>query len=698
MKLQVTAALILCALIGCSGGNSVSEPGFDPDNGVPNTDETNGGGNTEGREDNSDTGSDAGENGGSDNSGGSDNGSGDNGGSSDNGEDNNVGDTGNDSGGSTGGDTGVDNGSDSGGPTGGPNNSGSAVANLRATHRSGQTFLTWSEVAGSAQYHVYRNSTPITSSNIASATRLTERWGPLDENTSVNRHGTDSAPSHFVIEDLASPLSDSTGLFVHTTQSGQNGNAYYAVTAVVNGNENLALSAGVNTLASAVSENVSTPRPVLTTSLNGGKGRLYTQFMDYANWNPTLEGYIYNYAVALPFNYNPSQTYPLQVELHAFGERHKFLEQSQLNWQVIQIFPSDPGVALNSLHTWWYGFATDHNYKTEGAIPFRGTVTNFTEQRILRAVNEVIADSAFSVDSNLVHAVGNSMGASGVLALGMRYGSKFAGIYASQPMTNYAASPTFQEELVQLWGEQSDNLPIVNAGPDSESIRRYGVGGNQQTGVWDWMNHLQQVSRRRSDSFAYLMVDHGKEDTTIDWQTQGRPVPRAFNEANIGFSAGGIANIGHTWLSFGAVVKNMFGLGFEELNPWRYSNDLSFPAISFASGSGNIDPGTAVTDRYNHNIEWSAPRFAFHQGIVDESSRYEITLRSTGSAQSATITPRNTRNFRPGAGRQCSWTTTRNSDNQQISSGNVTADSSSLVTVPGVTIGTGTGTRLAINC
>ena len=168
MKLQVTAALILCALIGCSGGNSVSEPGFDPDNGVPNTDETNGGGNTEGREDNSDTGSDAGENGGSDNSGGSDNGSGDNGGSSDNGEDNNVGDTGNDSGGSTGGDTGVDNGSDSGGPTGGPNNSGSAVANLRATHRSGQTFLTWSEVAGSAQYHVYRNSTPITSSNIAS--------------------------------------------------------------------------------------------------------------------------------------------------------------------------------------------------------------------------------------------------------------------------------------------------------------------------------------------------------------------------------------------------------------------------------------------------------------------------------------------------------------------------------------------------
>jgi len=365
---------------------------------------------------------------------------------------------------------------------------------------------------------------------------------------------------------------------------------------------------------------------------------------------------------------------------------------------VIQIFPSDPGGALNSIHTWWYGFATDHNYKTQGSIPFQGTVTNFTEQRIIKAVNDVIADSAFSVDSNLLHAVGNSMGASGVLALGIHYGQKFAGVYASEPMTNYAASPTFQDNFVQLWGEQSSNLPIVNGGPDSDNIRRFNAGGSQQVGVWDWMNHLQQVKQRRSDNFAYLMTDHGKDDLTIDWQTQGRPLPRAFNEASIGFSAGGIANIGHTWLSFGAVVKNVFGLGFGELNPWRYDNNMSFPAISFASGAGALDPGTSVTDEYNQNIEWSTPRFAFHQPIVDESNRYEITLRSTDSAQTATITPRNTRSFRPTTGRQCSWTATRNSDGQNIGSGTTSADSSALVTVPGVIIGTGSGTRLAISC
>ena len=578
------------------------------------------------------------------------------------------------------------------------NNSSTAVAGLSARHRNGQTFLTWSEVAGSVQYHVYRHTSPITSDNLSSATRLTERWGPLDENTTVNIHGTDGAPSHFVIENLAAPLSDDTGLFVHTTQNGQNGNTYYAVTSVVNGTENISLSAGSNTLASAITEIVSTPRPVLTASVNDGKGRLYTQFMDYANWNPTLEGYIYNYAVALPFNYDPSRTYPLQVELHAFGEPAKFIEQAPFNWEMIQIFPSDPGAALNSIHTWWYGFATDHNYKTQGRIPFQGTVTNFTQQRIIKAVNDVIEDTTISADANLLHAVGHSMGASGVLSLGIHYGEKFAGIYGSEPMTNYATSPSFQDNFIQLWGEQSNNLPIVNGGPDSNSIRRYGVGGSQPTGVWDWMNHLAQVKQRRADTFSYLMVDHGKDDTVIDWQTQGKPVPKAFNEANIGFSAGGIANIGHTWLGFSAIVRTVFGYGFDEFQAWRYENNQSFPAISFASGAGAIDPGASVTDEYNQNIEWSTSRFAFHQSIVDESNRYAITLRSTASEQTASITPRNTRSFRPSPGVQCSWSAIRISDGQSIGAGTASADNSALVTVSGVPIGTGVGTRLTINC
>ena len=49
-------------------------------------------------------------------------------------------------------------------------------------------------------------------------------------------------------------------------------------------------------------------------------GRIYTQFMDYSNWNPTFNGYAYNYAVSVPADYNPNQAYPLSIVPHAHSE------------------------------------------------------------------------------------------------------------------------------------------------------------------------------------------------------------------------------------------------------------------------------------------------------------------------------------------------------------------------------------------
>ena len=147
---------------------------------------------------------------------------------------------------------------------------------LSASHRNGQTFLVWNEYAGASGYHVYRHTAPITASNIGSATRLTERWGPLDQNTSVNRHGSDDVPRNFVINDLTAPLSDDSGLFVHTTQIGEQGNAYYAVTSVTGNSEDRTFVAGSNATVQPINEFISTPRPVLTLSTNQGKGRVYT--------------------------------------------------------------------------------------------------------------------------------------------------------------------------------------------------------------------------------------------------------------------------------------------------------------------------------------------------------------------------------------------------------------------------------------
>ena len=596
-----------------------------------------------------------------------------------------------------GGDTGSDSDGSSNPVITTPDNNTASSSALNLRHRNGQTFIVWNET-GQSSYHVYRHTVPITANNLGNATRLTDRWGPLGQNTSVNLAGNGTAPRNLVISDLGDPLSDEQGLFVHTTQSGQEGTAYYAVTTVVGGVENRNITSGGNATTTPVYEAVGTPRPVLTVSVNSGRGRIYTQYMDYANWNPTLKGYAFNFAVALPANYSASRSYPLMVELHAFGNSHKFENQSEFDWQVIQLFPHDPGSSVGTVHTWWYGFAADHNYKTQGSIPTSGKIENFTEQRVIAAVNFLINDAQLNIDRSLVHAYGNSMGASGVLSLGMRYPSVFAGIYASQPMTNYAASPIFQDNFVRIWGNQSTNLPIVNRGQSSGDISRYSDGQSQATRVWNWMNHFEQIVRRRADRFSYLMVDHGKADAVIDWATQGKPVAKAFTDARVGFSASNLGGVGHSWLGFDSVVKSVFGFGFGDLAAWRYPRSLSFPGIHYATGSGSLEPGPTGTDRFNTNIEWSTPRNNFHQNIVDSTNRYEITIRSIDATQTAHITPRNTNSFKPGSGTSCSWSAKSNNDNSVMASGSATVDGSRLLTVSGVPLVGGSGTRLSIIC
>ncbi len=567
---------------------------------------------------------------------------------------------------------------------------------VTAFHRDGQSFLTWTETGSGDGYHVYRHDSPITAANLSSARKLTGKWGPLGSDTSVNLHGGPNVPDNFVISDLGSPLSDDTALFVYTTQAGDSAAAYYAVTSVTGGGTEVINS--VLSTSTALSESVSSPSDVLTVSVNQGKGRIYTQYMDYANWNPTFNGYAYNYTVALPASYDSSIAYPLMLELHAYYETFKPLSESEFQWPVITVLPHDPGPPVGALHSWWYGYARDHNYDTDGAIPGAGAIANFTEQRVMRTVAEIINSPEFNVDENRIHAYGNSMGASGSFSLALRYGSILSGVYANQPMTNYKSSPTFDSELVQLWGNKSDNLPIVNGGLYSEGIQIYGLNGIQNMGVWDWMDHHKQVVERRGDDFAFLMTFHGKQDQIIDWSTQGKPTVQAFTDAKVGFSAVNSGAAGHTWGGFVAVNVSLFGFGYDNDFAWKYPLNLSFPAITNATDSGNVVPSNTGDDAYNMNIEWATPHTTFAPSIVDMPKRYEISLRSTSIGQTASITPRRTQQFDPDPGAECSWVTINNNTGQQISTGSATVDIDSLLTVDSVSIGTGAGTRLNIVC
>jgi hypothetical protein len=566
-----------------------------------------------------------------------------------------------------------------------------AVTGIQAVHRSGQTFLTWNEDTSVAreQYHVYRSSVPITTANLNTAERLTDRWGPLEDDSSVHRLAGDQSPATFVIEDLGQPLSQDQGLFVFTTSASHSTNAWYAVTQITNGVEDTTLVSNVNSLAQPLAETTAQPQPVLVTSINDGKGRVYTQFMDYQQWNPSFQGYAYNYSVALPHDYSADTQWPLKLVPHAYGERYRLEPEAEYEWPVIQVFVDDPGDDAGTTSTWWYGFAADHNYQTDGAVPSSGVISNFTEQRLLRTIDEVM--SQFSVDSTRIHAEGNSMGASGALSLGMRYGNVFSGIYASQPMTNYAASPLFQEDFQKLWGTQSSALPIVNAGPHATHLKHHdGVS------VYDWMNHQSQIVERRGDDMAFLMFGHGKDDTVIDWQTQGQPFMSAVNAANVAFVAEQRDNWIHNFMGFDFLNPDMLSGNNTDLGTYVLRHDLTFPGLTHATTSGPDSPGPAGDDRYNSTIDWSVPWHSFHEDPVDETARYELTLRSQTDVLTVTVTPRNLQRFAVKAFASYAWQNVNSETGSIVQSGVVRADADGLLSIPAFVIGTGTGNRLQI--
>ena len=132
----------------------------------------------------------------------------------------------------------------------------SPVTTIATQQRSGQTFLTWGEdpVNVGEKYNVYRLASPITSANLNQANLLTAKWGPLNDDTSRNYLTGEGSPDNFIVTDLGSPLSDNTGLFVHTSSVTEFGIAYYAVTTVVGGVENRTITPGRNATTAPINE------------------------------------------------------------------------------------------------------------------------------------------------------------------------------------------------------------------------------------------------------------------------------------------------------------------------------------------------------------------------------------------------------------------------------------------------------------
>ena len=589
--------------------------------------------------------------------------------------------------------------------------------NVRAFHRSGQTFLTWNERAdlSDESYRIYRHTAPITAANLASAMRLYEVWeGSADFH--ANRYANDSGIfavrylDRVVVTNGGTQLPAGTGLLVWTLATndfagGTNGTGYYAITTVDSaGTENLSAFGTTNTVG-PVTESVAEPLPVEAAVSVGARGHLYLQFMDLRQWNPTFHapnaanGYYGLNPDLVPIQHAMAYTYdyvvfepecatgpaPVVFSLHGWaGNTYGPVTEDPdpWGWCVYKIYPVDQG------ETWWFGFARNHNYRTGTEVAAGDTVVNFTEQRLLRMLRGLQRQPhGLAVDTNRVFVYGQSMGGSGTLSLAMRYPNVFAAAYASEPMTDYATAGDgggvdWRSDAEVKWGARALQLPVSLDGPAgwADPLKRY-----NGTNVWVWQNHRFNATNRLGDDTVPFGVAHGTNDMVIEWPSQGRPFYGPM-DASRRCWGGAVTDADHTWLSFEGTPTTLApDSSLAPFYSFQVVRNETVPGLSRASS--NIPAPPTLTGGFNQNLAWSASWDAWDGPPVDTATNWQISLRAANATPGTVdVTPRRTQQFRPAPGAKATWQNLRVNDGAAIQSGTVTADAFGLLTVSNVTI------------
>ncbi|MBE0699379.1 MAG: alpha/beta fold hydrolase, partial [Anaerolineaceae bacterium] len=401
-----------------------------------------------------------------------------------------------------------------------------------AHHRSGQTFITWKEMADLQEehYRIYRSNTPIDAENLPKAQFLIQ----VGKNSSIiwsnySIGGPAWEPrltERMVFDNGAAPLRQGVGALVWTLAAedfggAASGTGYYAVTLTKKGGSETFLP-GYTT--GPIEEAVGAPDPVeisaSTSSQPGPGGHYYLQYMDLRHWNPTFHApnSTYDYygldpadpavADALAYTYDyylfePTaelcggtvpDTLPVMIFLHgARGNRYGVIKNYPYPYCAYGLYPIDQG------DTWWFGFTRSHDYRSNSDFDRSDVVENFTEQRVLRMIADLIRKppGPAAVDQQRIYLFGHSMGGTGSLAFAERYPNLFAAIYSGQPVTWFRATEGITERWpdlsAQRWGPQALNLPIASSATNgwAKQLEKY-----NGTGVFDWQNLPPLLIRR----------------------------------------------------------------------------------------------------------------------------------------------------------------------------------------------------------
>jgi pimeloyl-ACP methyl ester carboxylesterase len=616
------------------------------------------------------------------------------------------------------------------------------VAGSYAIHRSGQTFISWPEdkTVQGERYRIYRSSQPITAATFASATLL----GEVGKNSATfyaNYYQYAGIwklryVDRYIIENGGSQISANWGLFVWTLNAqdfsgGDHGDGYYAITEIPPGGVE---KFSIYMTFGPVSEALGTSDPVdITASIGnliGAGGHVFIQYMDQRNWNSTFHApnvtnrywgkdpkdpnlaydlqYAYDYDVFLPLpeycgGALPAKL-PIFLYLHGHKDNGKGGEGDYPNkYCAYGIYPFD------DTDTWWFGFASQNDYR-KGGNPQKGDiVVNYTEQRLLRMIADLERNPLGPpVDQQRIYVAGQSMGGTGSLALAERYPNVFAAAYASQPLTNFltagvsANGEDWAKDAAIKFGDAAFHLGVKISAPNgwAAPIQKY-----NGMGVYDWTSlPFQASSFRLADNTAIIGVTFGTNDQVVYYNSQGKPTIWSLNDGKRPW-AGMVNAAPHLWQYFDglppAASKRTIlpnGLPFWGLTVVK---DETVPGLSNLSGN-KLDTNSGVWN-YNQTIKWSSSWDPWDKAPIDQDKLWQMSFCSlaleswscgSGADQKVDVTLRRLQHFVVTPGVAYQWVNTVIATGRNTS-GVVTADKTSTLTIPGVSV-SANGNRLTV--
>ena len=574
------------------------------------------------------------------------------------------------------------------------------VADVKASHRFGQTFITWKEIAAPVgadeatwgtmrailagldtkervRYCVYRSPRPITARTLPEAQLIatvkplscwninarnidrpvdiyiatakglmTGHGNPFGGASIDGKFGRDCPVDRFVIKDGDRPLPRGTGLYVHSVGPvASPGVAHYAVVTSLDGVQNTRDISAANT--ASVSEAGSSSRPVLQGELpkmpffNFKQKRLH-----YVRWvAPPLTNKpseYHNWSVGVP---EPlAKNVPLELNLHRDG--HSFWRTHyRIERDSVVICPYDFPV-----RTWWYG-----HHESLGTLKSfsEGSIRPYTERRLLAFVNW--AASKWPVDRNRVLVTGCRGGASGsgALRLALRHPKVFNVVITGHPYMNYVGPANdlgrrgigTARSLRAVWGDPGWKLR-TDSGKD----------------VWEELDLNKLVATLpASVELPYMTVtsNHGSAECRKFYeQTLTKHFP-----IMAGFSWGGARYVP---VSNTGTYPNVIRLDI------RKNKAL----LAFTSGQGLKYATKGGMGDFNRHLRW--------KDVTDEPGKFEVTIFMSGRGGNvADVIPRRLQSFRVVKGKTYAWKNV-GSDGKGIQNGDATVGDDGLLVLKAV--------------